>query len=183
MEYLREYLAALQEAAAALDLGAVQRLRDACAAVRQRGGRIYLCGNGGSAATASHIANDLGKGASHSGAGRFRVMALTDNVPWVTALANDLDYSEVFAEQLANFAEPGDLLIGISGSGNSANVLRAVEVAKERGVETAAVTGFGGGLLAPLVDYPVVVESDHMGRVEDLHMVILHMVGYYFMER
>ena len=182
MEHLRAYMSALQEAVAAVDLAAVDRIRTACSRVRQEGRHLFLCGNGGSAATASHIANDLGKGASVGRPARFRVIALTDNVPWITALANDIDYADVFAEQLRNFAEPGDLLLAISGSGNSANVLRAVEAASELGVQTAGLTGFGGGRLAGMVDYPVVVDSHHMGRVEDVHMIVLHMICYYFME-
>jgi D-sedoheptulose 7-phosphate isomerase len=183
MVHLTEYMSELRRAMAALDLEAVGRLRDACAAVRQQGGQIFICGNGGSAATASHFANDLGKGASYGRTTRFKVMALTDSVPWMTALANDVSYAEVFAEQLANFARKGDLLIAISGSGNSANVLRAVETARQFGVQTAGLTGFGGGKLAPLVDYPLVVDSHHMGRVEDVHMIIVHLICYYFMEQ
>ena len=182
MEHLRAYVGALQRALKGLDLEAVQRGRDACAAVRDAGGRIFVCGNGGSAATASHLANDLGKGASYGRAQRFKVIALTDNVPWMTALANDVSYDEVFSEQLENFAEAGDLLIAISGSGNSANVLRAIEVARKRGLVTVGLTGFGGGKLADMVDHPVVVDSHHMGRVEDVHMIIVHLICYYFME-
>lgn len=183
MEYLRAYMHDLEQAAAKLDLGAVQRVRDACADVRRRGGRIFACGNGGSASTASHFVNDLGKGASHGRDRRFKVLALTDNTPWMTALANDVSYDEVFAEQLENFAEEGDLLIAISGSGNSVNVLRAVETARAHSMQTAGLTGFGGGKLAGMVDFPVIVDSHHMGRVEDLHMIIVHLICYYFMER
>ena len=120
---------------AALDLEAVESCRRQIAAARDRGSRIFLCGNGGSAATASHMANDLGKGASlgRPRQQRFRVTALTDNVPWMTALANDLDYDSIFAEQLRNLGEADDLLIAISGSGNSANVLNAVAAARELG--------------------------------------------------
>jgi D-sedoheptulose 7-phosphate isomerase len=183
MEHLTEYMRELQRAMAAVDLAAVGRLREACADVRRRGGQIFVCGNGGSAATASHFANDLGKGASYGRATRFRVIALTDSVPWLTALANDVGYATVFAEQLTNFAREGDLLIAISGSGNSANVLRAVDAARRLGVRTAALTGFGGGELAGQVDFPLVVDSHHMGRVEDVHLVIVHLICYYFMEQ
>ncbi len=183
MEHLTQYMRDLQRAMVALDLQAVRRLRDACAEVRAHHGRIFVCGNGGSAATASHMANDLGKGASYGRTLRFRALALTDCVPWLTALANDASYSEVFAEQLRNFAEPGDLLIAISGSGNSPNVLRAVEVARQIGLRTAGLTGFGGGQLASQVDLPVVVDSHHMGRVEDVHLIVVHLICYYFMEQ
>ena len=109
--------------------------------------------NGGSAATASHRANDLGKGASYGRQGpRFRVIALTDNVPWITALANDVGYEVIFAEQLRNLGQPGDVLLAISGSGNSPNILAAVGVAKEIGMEVIGWTGFGGGELAEAAD-------------------------------
>ena len=183
MEHLKSYMGELDLALASLDLTGVERIRDACADVFARGGRIFACGNGGSAATASHFVNDLGKGASYGRDRRFKVIALTDSIPWITALANDVSYDAVFAEQLENFAEAGDLLIAISGSGNSANVLRAVEVAKARHMRTAGLTGFGGGKLAGMVDMPVVVDSHHMGRVEDVHMIIVHLICYYFMEQ
>ena len=130
------------------------------------------------------MANDLGKGASlgRRREKRFKVTALTDNVPWMTALANDVDYDSIFAEQLRNLGEADDLLIAISGSGNSANVLAAVAAARELGMRTIGWTGFGGGRLAEAADVAVVVDSHHMGRVEDLHTVLMHVICYYFME-
>ena len=183
MKHLKSYLEDLSSAMAALDLEGVHRIRDACAAVRDQGKQIFVCGNGGSAATASHMSNDLGKGASYGRESRFKIISLTDNVSWMTALANDLDYDRIFSEQLRNFAQEGDLLIAISGSGNSPNVLNAVQAARELAIKTAGLTGFGGGKLAGMVDLPVVVDSHHMGRVEDLHMIIVHLICYYFMER
>jgi D-sedoheptulose 7-phosphate isomerase len=183
MEHLKSYMGELQSVLAGIDLAAVKRVRDACEDVFTRGGRIFACGNGGSAATASHFVNDLGKGASYGREKRFKVIALTDCIPWMTALANDVSYDAVFSEQLENLGEAGDLLIAISGSGNSPNVLRAVEVAQARGMQTAGLTGFGGGKLAPMVDFPVVADSHHMGRVEDVHMIVVHLICYYFMEQ
>lgn len=183
MEHLKSYMEDLNSAIAALDLEGVRRIRDACAVVRDQGKQIFVCGNGGSAATASHMSNDLGKGASYGRELRFKVLSLTDNVPWMTALANDVGYDQIFAEQLRNFGQEGDLLIAISGSGNSPNVLNAVQVARELGVKTAGLTGFGGGKLAGMVDLSVVVDSHHMGRVEDLHMIVVHLICYYFMEQ
>ena len=183
MEHIKSYLQDLNTAISALDLEGVCKARDACQAARDQGGQIFLCGNGGSAATASHMANDLGKGASYGHKRPFKVIALTDNVSWMTALANDIDYDSVFSEQLRNFAQPGDVLIGISGSGNSQNVLNAVQVAREKGMTTVGLVGFGGGKLAGMVDLPVVVDSHHMGRVEDVHMVLVHLICYYFMEQ
>ncbi len=183
MDHLTNYLEGLKEALANLDLEAVKRSRDLLASARESGQQVFVCGNGGSAATASHLANDLGKGASYGrDSRRFRVIALTDNIPWITALANDVSYDSVFSEQLQNLGQPGDLLIAISGSGNSRNVLNAVEVARQKRMTTIGWTGFGGGELASAVDLPVVVDSHHMGRVEDAHMIMTHLVCYFFME-
>ena len=143
MKHSKAYLQQLRDALDALDLRQVEDMCEQFAAARERDAQIFLCGNGGSGATASHLANDLGKGASLDQARRFRVIALTDNVPWMTALANDISYDVIFAEQLRNLARPGDVLLAISGSGNSANIIQAVEAAKELGVETIGWTGFG----------------------------------------
>ena len=149
-----------------------------------RAGRrqVFICGNGGSAATASHFAAGLGKEGSWGRAQKFRALALTDNVAWITSLANDTDYTRVFVEQLKNHAEPGDVLIVFSGSGNSHNVLRAVEWANARGLVTVGITGRPGGELAKLVHHQVGVGSDHMGHVEEGHFLIQHLITYYFME-
>ena len=144
--------------------------------------QIFLCGNGGSAATASHFANDLGKGASLGREKRFRVLALTDNVPWITALANDTDYSHIFVEQLKNYAQPDDVLIAFSGSGNSPNVTQAMEWANQHKLITIGITGRPGGKLRQLAQYQVFVESSHMGHIEEGHFLVQHLVGYYFME-
>ena len=145
-------------------------------------GQIFLCGNGGSAATASHLANDLGKGASWGRDQRFRVLALTDNVSWITALANDTDYSQIFVEQLKNYAQPNDLLVAFSGSGNSSNILEAVKWANENDLLTVGITGRPGGKLGQMARHPIFVESSHMGHIEEGHFLIQHLVGYYFME-
>lgn len=160
----------------------VTKLIELLATARDAGSQIFVCGNGGSAATASHFANDLGKGASYGRQKRFRVLALTDNVSWITALANDGDYSEIFVEQLKNYARPDDLLIAFSGSGNSPNVIRAIEWANDNGLSTVGITGRPGGKLGQLARYPIFVESSHMGHIEEGHFLIQHMVGYYFME-
>jgi len=144
--------------------------------------QVFLCGNGGSASTATHFANDLGKGASLGRKKRFRVLALTDNLSWITALANDTDYSQIFVEQLKNYARPGDLLIAFSGSGNSPNVIEAVDWARKEGVRTVGITGRPGGKLAEQADLVVHVESPHMGHIEEGHFLIQHLLGYYFME-
>ncbi len=160
----------------------IATLVELLAQVRREGRQIFVCGNGGSAASASHLANDLGKGASVGRSLRFRVLALTDNIPWITALANDSTYAEIFVEQLRNFARPGDLLIAFSGSGNSPNIIKAVEWAEKEEVLTVGVTGQPGGRLGRIARYPIFVESSHMGHIEEAHFLILHLVSYYFME-
>jgi D-sedoheptulose 7-phosphate isomerase len=144
---------------------------------------IFVCGNGGSAATASHFVCDVVKGASYEREARFRMMALNDSVSTMTAYSNDVNYECVFTEQLKNFAEPGDILLVISGSGNSPNVVKAVEYANSVGCKTIALTGRDGGKLAHIAQLNVQVTEPHMGRIEDAHMIICHMIGYYFMEQ
>jgi D-sedoheptulose 7-phosphate isomerase len=139
---------------------------------RQR--TVFLFGNGGSAALASHFACDLGKGTVNGSKKRFRVIALTDNVPLMTAWANDSKYEDIFAEQLANFAVGDDVAFAISASGNSPNVLRALTVAKQAGCLTAGLTGFSGGRMLALCEACIVVPCDNMQIIEDLHLCIAH---------
>ncbi len=139
-----------------------------------RGRTVMLVGNGGSAATASHIACDLAKGTRNGGGPTFRVIALTDNVPVMTAWANDTDYARVFAEQVRSLAQPGDLLVAISASGTSPNIVAAAESAREARAQVLALTGRGGGLLAPLADLAIRVPAERIEVVEDAHMAIGH---------
>ena len=149
---------------------------------RQNERQIFVCGNGGSAASASHLANDLGKGASQDRSPRFRVISLTDNIPWISAVANDYDYDQVFVEQLRNYGRSGDLLLAISGSGNSPNVINAVRWANRKGIDTVGITGRSGGDLSECARHVIRVDSSHMGHIEEAHFLILHLVSYYFME-
>ncbi len=135
---------------------------------------IFIAGNGGSASTASHMANDLNKGAIVDGQPRFRAIALTDNVPLITAWANDTAYDRVFVEQMINLFRPGDVLVAISGSGNSPNIIAAVQWAREAGGITIGLTGGSGGRLRELVDCCIVVPSDRMEQIEDMHLVVAH---------
>jgi len=144
--------------------------------------RIFVCGNGGSASTASHFVCDMVKGASFRRDKRFRIMALTDSLPTITAYANDVTYDCVFVEQLKNFAEPGDVVMAISGSGNSPNVLQAVEYANSIGCRTIALSGRNGGKLGPMAQLNLQASNPHMGRIEDVHMIVMHMICYYFMD-
>lgn len=137
---------------------------------------IFLFGNGGSAALASHMACDLGKGTAEAAGRRLRVVALTDNVALITAWANDTCYENVFAEQLENLLQPGDVAFAISGSGNSPNILAALSFARQAGAVTAGITGFQGGRMKSLCDVCVVVPSENMQIIEDLHLSISHSV-------
>jgi len=141
--------------------------------------RVFIAGNGGSAATASHMANDLVKGVAKGGAAGVRAIALSDNVALITAIANDEDYGEIFAGQLDALADVGDVLIAITGSGNSPNVVRAVETAQRLGLRTIGFLGMSGGKVRAMVDVAVVVPSDDYGPIEDLHMVFDHLMTAY----
>jgi D-sedoheptulose 7-phosphate isomerase len=155
-----------------LPVDAIERAIDLLLQAAQTGHMVYLMGNGGSAATASHMANDLSKGTMVPGAPRFKAISLTDNIPLITAWANDSDYAKIFEAQL----EPGDVAIGISGSGNSENVLRAIRLAKARGAHTIGFTGAHGGKLAYLVDVHINAPNAPMEAAEDAHMFLDHLI-------
>jgi D-sedoheptulose 7-phosphate isomerase len=138
--------------------------------------QVIIMGNGGSAATASHFACDLGKGTLLPDLPRFRVIALTDNMPLFSALANDYGYDYVFSEQLQSLIQPGDVVIGISGSGNSANVLNAMKSAREAKAITIGFVGFDGGLLKDLTDVYIHVPSHNIEQVEDVHLILEHLI-------
>ena len=159
-------------------VNAVEKIVDLFRAARDRGSFIYIAGNGGSASTASHWVNDLGKATKRSGRAPLKVMCLSDNISWFSALSNDEGYERAFSGQLENFAALGDVLICISASGNSPNLVQAVEFARKRKVRTAALLGFDGGVLKGLVDEPVCVhtEKGSYELVEDIHSVICHAV-------
>ena len=154
----------------------VQCLEDAYRDDRQ----VFIAGNGGSAATASHMTCDLAKNVypqdPSAAVRRFRVTSLTDNVPLMTALANDSGYASVFSEQLRNLLLPDDLLVVISASGNSTNIIEAIHYARERGARTAALLGFDGGEVRNLVDVALVVDFGDYGHVEDVHLIVNHLV-------
>jgi len=140
---------------------------------------IYFFGNGGSASTASHFVCDIGKATIRGEGKRFRCVALVDNVESLTAWANDAEYGRVFSEQLATLAHPGDVAFGISGSGNSPNVLKAMEIAPRLGLRTVGLTGMGGGKLRSLVEVPLVVPSNNMQHIEDVHLLVCHLLTSY----
>jgi D-sedoheptulose 7-phosphate isomerase len=148
----------------------------------ENGRNIFVVGNGGNAANASHFATDLGKGASDVFAKRFRVLSLSDNAAWMTALGNDYSFEDVFVRQLMNFAQPGDVLIASSVSGGSPNLVNAVDWASAHGLETIALVGARRGRLAEVAKKAIVIEDTHYGRVEDAQMTILHIFAYAFMD-
>jgi len=176
------YKADVLKAIETIDLDKVSQAIDIFKQARDEDRRIFVCGNGGSATTSSHFVCDMVKGASFKRDKRFRIMALTDSLPTITAYANDVSYECIFVEQLKNFAQPGDVVMAISGSGNSPNVLRAVEYANSIGCKTVALSGRDGGKLGAMAQVNVQACHPHMGRIEDVHMIVMHMICYYFMD-
>lgn len=170
------YLGELSVTIGKLPLPEIDRLAQLLLEVYSAGRTVFLFGNGGSAALASHMACDLGKGTAPASGKRLRAFALTDNAALITAWANDTGYENIFAEQLANLLAPGDVAFAISGSGNSPNILAALNFARRAGAVTAGITGFDGGKMNPLCDVCVVVPSENMQIIEDLHLVIAHSV-------
>jgi D-sedoheptulose 7-phosphate isomerase len=181
--HVRDYLERLITTLKEIPTEDVERLAELLYRAYADGKQVFTLGNGGSASTASHMAADLGKNTIGPNMRRFRIMSLNDNMPLVSALANDLGYENMFAEQLQNLIHPGDVLIAISGSGNSPNVLKAIEYAQSRSAEVAALLGFGGGKAAELADLSVLVDSHDYGVVEDAHLIINHILVEYFRDR
>ena len=159
-----------------LNLDEINEAMNAINEAYQKKGTIYVCGNGGSAATASHMQNDFNKGISEYVDNKFRFYCLNDNYPTVMAIANDIGYEEVFRFQLLNKLNKNDLFIGISGSGNSKNVVNAAEYAKECGVKVLGITGYKGGKLREIADYKMHVDECDMQIDEDIHMTFDHMM-------
>lgn len=176
------YLHGVKETLGQLPLERVQQICDLLYQAYLNDRTLFIFGNGGSAALASHLACDLGKGTHNPGSlemggvKRLKVIALTDNVPMMSAWANDAGYEHVFAEQMLNFIQAGDVAFGISGSGNSPNVLKALELARNVGATTVGITGFQGGKMKDLLDLGIVVPSDNMQQIEDAHLVLAHMI-------
>ena len=177
------YIALVKETLDNLNQKAIADLAEAFFETYQKGGNIYTFGNGGSGASASHAAGDFLKGASFGLEKRFKMVCLNDNLPALMAIANDIGYDAIFEEQLKNFIGPHDLVIGISGSGNSENVLRAIALAKSKGVKTAGLTGFKGGKLAQMADISVHAPVMDMEVTEDVHMVIFNIIKKDMMAR
>jgi D-sedoheptulose 7-phosphate isomerase len=172
-----QYLSGLNRALQGVDRDSIRALVDAILEAHAEDRFVYICGNGGSAATASHLVNDLVKApAEAAGCRPIRAVGLADCVALMTALANDIEYGQMFAQQLRALGREGDLLVAISGSGNSGNVVEAARVAKEKGMIVAALTGFQGGKLKDLADVHVNVPCTCFGQIEDAHLVVQHAV-------
>jgi D-sedoheptulose 7-phosphate isomerase len=180
--WISGYLEAQQAALRSIPAEAVEALVQRLQRVLREDRQVFVCGNGGSASNASHFATDLGKGASDKLSRRFRVLSLNDNVSWLTALGNDYAYEDVYARQLMNYGKPGDLLLALSVSGNSPNVVKAMEWARANGLQTVALVGARRGRMADLADQVIAIADTHYGRVEDAQMGICHLLCYAFME-
>jgi D-sedoheptulose 7-phosphate isomerase len=180
--WLENYVAQQKAALDSIPISAVARLVDKLKDLLQHDRQIFVFGNGGSACSADHFATDLGKGASDKIKRRFRCLSLNDNMGWITALGNDYCYEDVFVRQLMNYGQPGDLVLTLSVSGNSPNLVKAVDWASQNGLQTVALVGQRGGRLASMAHEVIVIDSTHYGRVEDAHMTLCHMLCYAFME-
>lgn len=176
MSAISDYINMLNKAVADLPEDSIRDIVDTLKNAYAQGRQVFILGNGGSAATASHVAEDLQKGIKECTGKRFKVISLTDCTPLICAWANDSGYDCVFAEQLDSFLDPGDVVIALSGSGNSPNVIKAVEKANQLGAITYGWTGFSGGKLAQIAQKSIIVNSDNMQRIEDVHLIIGHMI-------
>lgn len=181
MDYINELNAYREREIAvlnSLDLNSVNQVMNVLEDARLHGKRIFICGNGGSAATASHYCCDFNKGVSESQNDKYNFECLNDNIPTLMAVANDIGYEEVFRFPLKNKMKSGDILIGISGSGNSKNVVNAMEYAKSIGGTTIAIVGYSGGKMKEMADYNIHVNINDMQISEDIHMMLDHMMMY-----
>jgi D-sedoheptulose 7-phosphate isomerase len=181
-QWISDYLRGQKAAHDSIPMDAVAELIGRLRTALRENRQIFVFGNGGSAANSSHFATDLGKGASDKMGKRFRVLSLNDNVSWMTALANDYAYEDIFIGQLQNYGQPGDLAMSLSVSGNSPNCVKALTWAKQNGLHTVALVGAKRGRMAGIAEQVIVINDTHYGRVEDAQMTICHLLCYAFME-
>lgn len=170
------YFKSVADVLARLPLQSITQVMEALWQAYREGRAVFVFGNGGSAALASHLACDLGKGTVADSKPRFRVLSLTDNIPLLTAWANDAAYEDIFAEQLLNFIQPRDVALAISGSGNSPNVLKGLRAARQSGAQTLGLSGYQGGKMKELCDLCVVIPSDNMQHIEEFHLSTMHFI-------
>lgn len=181
-QWISDYIAAQKAAHDSIPIEAVAELIELLRTTLKEDRQIFVFGNGGSAANASHFMTDLGKGASDKTGKRFRVFCLSSDVSWLSALGNDYSYEDVFVGQLQNYGRPGDVALGISVSGSSPNCVKALQWAKSNGLNTIALVGAKRGRMAELADHVLVTNDTHYGRVEDTQMGICHLLCYAFIE-
>lgn len=182
-KFVSDYIRKLEELLDELSLGEIEKIVDIIFEAYKDDKQVFIMGNGGSASTASHFACDLGKGTIVRGKKRFRVISLNENTSLITALANDFGYDLVFKEQLINLVNPEDVVIVLSASGNSPNVVEAIKYAKSRGAVTIGFIGFDGGKLRGLVNEHILIKANNYGQVEDVHLVLEHVISQYFKEK
>ncbi len=175
---IKRYIEMEKQILDSLSVDEIDEVMNVLENARLAGRRIFICGNGGSASTAAHIECDFNKGISYDQEIKYDIECLSDNVPMMMAIANDIGYNDIFVVPLRNKLKTGDVVIGISGSGNSENVLRAFRYANELGADTIAFTGYGGGKLKAMAKYNIHVAVDNMQIVEDIHLVLNHMMMY-----
>ncbi|HBH49716.1 MAG TPA: phosphoheptose isomerase [Bacteroidales bacterium] len=183
MEHFKDYFKRLKNTIDSLDIQSLEKTVEIILKAREEGKTMFIFGNGGSAANASHIAGDFLKGISYGLEKRFRVHCLNDNMAATTAITNDLNYDEVFLEQLKTWLNPGDIVIGISGSGNSTNVLKTIEWANQHGANTIGVCGYKGGKLIDLVDTAILAPINDMEISEDIHIIVFHAIKQLVLKR
>lgn len=182
-DHLRDYLGRLHGALSRIPEELVEELGETLYHAYHARHQVFVLGNGGSASTASHMAADLAKNTIGPGMTRFRIMSLNDNIPLMTALGNDLGYEHLFSEQLQNLIGPGDVVVAISGSGNSPNVLNALGYARSQSCFTVGLLGFDGGAARAMCDLALVIDSRDYGVVEDAHLILNHVLVEYFQRR
>lgn len=173
---IREYIQKEKRVLDMLCLDVCEKIIQVLCETYERGNQIFTFGNGGSGSTASHFACDINKGTTQGLKKKFKVICLNDNIPIMLAYANDNGYEDIFVEQLKNFLRPDDLVIGVSGSGNSPNVIKAIEYANQNRAISAAFTGFDGGYLAKISKIPIIVPINDMQKVEDIHLILTHII-------
>lgn len=182
-DFARWYRARTLEQWEALDLDALARVAAVIEEAQSRGRFVWVCGNGGSAASAAHVGCDFGKTAAKPGVPPLKTVSLSDNTAYMTAIGNDLSFDETFSRQLENVAAAGDVVLLISGSGNSANLLRAAKLARDRKAKVVGLLGFDGGKLKALCDVHLLIPSDQYGVIEDMHMAVAHILTFYLKQK
>lgn len=181
-EWISEYIAAEKNALDSIPVDQVAEAINTVKGALKDERQIFVFGNGGSASNCSHFATDLGKGSSDKVGKRFKVMSLNDNVSWMTAIGNDYAYEDIYRRQLENYGQAGDVVLTMSVSGSSSNLVEAVNWAKDNGLRTIALVGGKRGKLAELAELCIVINDTHYGRAEDCQMGIAHMICYAFIE-